>query len=75
MGSNLESKLWKKNFKTVTKELRALRSYFGPPMRPKIEIRFPPNSSYELSRTMVQVYKSDVSLTFTVAMVKKWPPK
>ena len=24
---------------------------------------------------MAQVYKSDISLTFTVAMVTKWPPK
>ena len=24
---------------------------------------------------MAQVYKSDISLTFTIAMVTKWPPK
>ena len=28
------------------KELRALRGYFGPPMRPKNDIHFSPNSSY-----------------------------
>ena len=38
-------------------------------MRPKIEIHFSPNSSYQFIRTMAQVYKSDISLTFTVAMV------
>ena len=27
------------------KELRSLRGYFGPPMRPKNEIGFSPNSS------------------------------
>ena len=53
------------------KELRALRGYFSPPMRPKNEIRFSPNSSYWFFRTMTQVYKSDISLTFTVAMVTK----
>ena len=57
------------------KGVRALRGYFGPPMRPKNEIRFSPNSSYWFIRTMTKVYKSDISLTFTVAMVTKWPPK
>ena len=51
------------------KELRALRGYFGPPRRPKKEIRFHQNSSFWFIRTMTQVYKSDISLTFTVAMV------
>ena len=41
------------------KELSALRGYFGPPMRSKNEIRFSPNSSYVLVRTIAQVYKSD----------------
>ena len=53
------------------KGVRALRGYFGPPMRQKNEIRFSPNSSYWLTRTMTQVYKSDISLTFAVAMVTK----
>ena len=57
------------------KELRALRGYFGPPMRPKNEIRFSPNSSYRFIRTMTQVYKYDISLTFTVAMVTKMATK
>ena len=55
------------------KGVRALRGYFAPPpppMRPQNEIRFSPNSSYRFIRTMTQVYKSDISLTFTVAMVK-----
>ena len=51
------------------KELRALRGYFGPPMRPKNAIRFSPNSSYWFIRTMPQVYKSGISLTFTIVMV------
>ena len=54
----------------LIKELRALRGYFGPPMRPKNEICFSFNSSYSFIRTMTQVYKSDISLTFTVAMAK-----
>ena len=54
---------------------RALRGYFGPPMRPKHEIHFSPNSSYKFIRTMVQVNKSDISLTFTVAMVTKMAAK
>ena len=53
------------------KEVRALRGYFGPPLRPKHDIRFSQNSSYLYIRTMGQVYKSDISLTFTVAMVTK----
>ena len=57
------------------KELRALRGIFGPPMRPKNEIRFSSNSSYKFIRTMAQVYKSDISLTFTVAMVTKMAAK
>ena len=32
--------------KAFSKGLRALRGYFGPPMRQKNEIRFSPNSSY-----------------------------
>ena len=52
-------------------ELRA----FGPPMRPKNEIRFSPNSSYWFISTMTHVYKSDISLTFTVAMVTKMAVK
>ena len=59
----------------LKKELHALRGYFGPPMRPKIEIPFSPNSSYWFIRTMTQVYKSDISLTFTVAMVTKMAAK
>ena len=46
-----------------------------PPMRSKNEIRFSPNSSYWFIRTMTQVYKSDISLTFTVAMVTKMAAK
>ena len=57
------------------KERRALRGYFGPPMMPKNEIPFSPNSSYCLFRTMTQVYKSDISLTFTDAMVTKMAAK
>ena len=57
------------------KELRALTGYFGTPMRPNNEIRFSPNSSYSFMRTLVQVYKSDISLTFTVAMVTEMAAK
>ena len=61
--------------KSSVKGVRALRGYFGPPMRPKNEIRFSLNSPYWLIRTMTQVYKSDISLTFTVAMVTKMAAK
>ena len=44
-------------------------------MRPKTEIRFSLNSSYWFIRTMTQVYKSDISLTFTVAMVTEMAAK
>ena len=44
-------------------------------MRPKIEILFSLNSSYWFIRTMTKVYKSDISLTFTVAMVTKMAAK
>ena len=58
------------------KGVHALRGYFGPPMRQKNEIRFSPNSSYWFIRTMAQVYyKSDISLTFTLAMVTKMAAK
>ena len=59
----------------IFKGVRALRGYFGPPMRPKNEIRFSLNSSYWFIRTMTQVYKSDMSLTFTVAMGTKMAVK
>ena len=62
-------------FVQTLKELRALRGYFGPPMRPKNEIHFSPNSSYWFIRTMTQVYKSDICLTFTVAMEAKMAAK
>ena len=60
---------------TLIKGVRALRGYFGPPMRPKNEIRFSLNSSYWFIRIMTKVYKSDISLTFTVAMVTKMAAK
>ena len=44
-------------------------------MRPKNEIRFSPNSSYWFIRTMTQVYKTGISLTFTFAMVTKTAAK
>ena len=44
-------------------------------MRPKNEIRFSLNSSYWFIRTMTKVYKSDISLTFTGAMVTKMAAK
>ena len=60
----------------LNKELRALRGYFAPPPHEaKNEICFSPNSSYLFIRTMTQVYKSDTSLTFTVAMVTKMAAK
>ena len=43
--------------------------------RQKNGIRFSANSSYWFIRAMTQVYKSDISLTITVAMVAKWPSK
>ena len=57
------------------KELCALRGFFGPLWGEKNEIRFSPNFSYWFIRAMTQVYKTDISLTFTVAMVTKWPSK
>ena len=62
-------------FVVNTKGVCALRGYFGPPMRPKNEISFSPNSSYWFIRTMTQVYKSEISLTFTVAKVTKMATK
>ena len=44
-------------------------------MRQKNEIRFSPNSSDKFIRTMVQVYKSGINLTFTDAMVTKMATK
>ena len=44
-------------------------------MRLKNEILFSSNSSYWFIRTMTKVYKSDISLTFTVAMVTKMAVK
>ena len=63
--------LFYKNSELREKELRALRGSFVPPRRPKNEIRFSSNSYYWFIRTMNQVYKSDISLTFTFAMVTK----
>ena len=51
-----------------------IKRLFWPPYEAK-EIRFSPNSSYKFIRTMAQVYKSDNSLTFTVAMVTKMAAK
>ena len=56
-------------------ELRALRGYFGPPMRLKNENCFSPNSSYQFIRTMAQVYNSGIILTFTIAMITKMAAK
>ena len=42
-----------------------------PPYEAKNEMRFSPNSSYQFVRTMTQVYKSNINLTFTVATVTK----
>ena len=46
-----------------------------PPHDAQNEIFFPPNSSYQFIWTMAQVYNSDISLTFTVAMVTKMTAK
>ena len=59
----------------IAKELRALRCFFGPPMRQPIEIRFSPNSFYKFIRTMAQVYNYDISFTLTVAVVAKMATK
>ena len=67
--------LW---MKMKTKLLSALRGYFAPPpppIRSKHEIRFSPNSSYLFIRTMAQVCKSDISLSFTFAIVTKMDTK
>ena len=40
-----------------------------------MKIAFTPNSSYWFIRTMTPVYKSDISLTFTVAMVTQMAAK
>ena len=69
--SSYSVRQYTKEIAALSKGLRALRGYFGPPMRSKNEIRFSPNSFCWFIRTMTQVYKSDISLTFTVAMVKK----
>ena len=59
------------------KELRALRCYFAPPPHEakKNEICFKPNYSYQFISTMAQVFMSDISLTFTVAIVTKMVAK
>ena len=46
------------------KELCALRGFFGPPI-----------CSYLLIRTITKVYKSQITLTFTIAMVTKLAAK
>ena len=48
---------------------RALRGYFGPPLRPKNENCFLQVSSYQFIRTIAQV--SGIDSIFTVAMVTK----
>ena len=48
-----------------------IRRLFWPPMRQKNEKRITPIFSYWIIRTITQVYKSDICLTFTVAMVTK----
>ena len=55
------------------KELLALSSYFGPPMRPKNENCFSPISSYQLIRTIAQVI--GINLTFTIDKVTKTAAK
>ena len=55
-----------------TKELRALRDYFGPPMRLKSEYCL---LQFLLIKTIAQVQKSGVNLTFTVAMVTNMAAK
>ena len=47
------------------KELRALRGYFGPPLRLKMKIAF---TNFF---TIAQVQKPGINLTFTVDMVTK----
>ena len=61
--------------KLVFERGTCIKRLFWPPMRPKNEISFSQNSSYWFIRTMTQVYKSEISLTFTVAMVTKMASK
>ena len=53
------------------KLVRALRGYFGPPMRPKNENCFSLVSSYYFVRTLAQVLKSGIDSIFTIAKVTK----
>ena len=57
------------------KELRALRGFFGPPMRLKYKNCFSPICSFKFIRTIAIVYKSQITLTFTLAMVTKMATK
>ena len=61
--------------KYLYKRGMCIKRLFWPPYEAKNEIRFSLNSSYWFIRTMTKVYKSDISLTFTVAMVTKMATK
>ena len=50
---------------------RALRGYFGPPMRSKNKNCSAQVSSYKFIRTIAKVYRSGIYSTFSVAMVTK----
>ena len=54
---------------------RALRGYFGPPMRSKNKSCSSQVSSYLFIRTIIKVLSSGIDSTFTVAMVTKMAVK
>ena len=57
------------------KGVRALRGYFGSPMRSKNKICSSQVSSYHFIRTIAKVLSSRIDSTFTVAMVTKMATK
>ena len=59
----------------ISKELHLFRGYVGPTMRPKNKSCFSQIYSYYFIRTIAQVLKSDINLTYTVAMVTNMAAK
>ena len=48
-----------------------IKRLFWPPMRLKYEKCFSPICSYQFIRTIIKVFRSRITFTFTVAMVTK----
>ena len=58
-----------------SKGVRALRGYFGPPLRSKNKSCSSQVSLYYFTRTIAKVQNSGIDLNFTVAMVTKMAAK